>query len=227
MNYRLPSQYRLYPDSTLIKITQELIGVTTLTTYNRIWKHRGTLVLDTDDLLQWIEKDGQNYEKGYYDCVCDDNHISIIDGGDYLHVTVAWLDRDIIDGLRGCRQDFRLLKSDILPLLVNYDEMTENTTFKTLYIPRRYSTTKIDVSHALPTLRRVLAVPRFRRAFSKAMRDCFQWPGDIITLYSDGRVDFGFSTASGIPEAGGLILRTSTIHQPSGDYQCNRYSVHT
>ncbi len=227
MNDQPQSSRGIYPGSILIKLTQDPIGLTTLSTYCRALGSKGRITMDTDDLLQWLGRDNSTYEKRCYDRVCNDHHISIMDVCDILHVTVAWLDRDAGNGLTGCRQDFRIQKNEILPFLRQAEKLNKKAKLNLLYVPYQRRSAEIDVSRALPTLRRVISVPKFRRAFSKAMRDCFKWPADIVTLFPDGRLDFVFSTASGIPETGGLILHTDTIHRKTGDYQRNKYHVHT
>lgn len=147
------------------------------------------------------------------------------DCGDYAMITrledsllfnIAWLNYSGNGDVKGFRQDFTIpfLK---LRLALDFSE-----SVKHLYIPTPPKAT-IDARPAAATIHRIVQYKRKRRAFTKAMRDCFHWPGDTVTLYHDGGYDFFFTTVSGFPKNGGLIL-----HQGEREgYPYIYYSIHT
>lgn len=82
----------------------------------------------------------------------------------------------------------------------------------------------IDTQGSASTIRNVLKSKYQRRAFSKAMRDSFQWGDEeVVTLTSDGKDDFYFTTKSGYPKNGGLILHQGIRKGHPSLF----YSVHT
>lgn len=211
----------LYRGDIMVTLRRSVLDIIDLSTYCRAHGRLGTLCIDAGDFTKWMDAPGDGYEKGYYKIICRPDYAVVRDMGDSLLISAGFLDLDGADILHGFQQAFTLTKAEWHKFIASSEK-----TYRSLHVFHRRPA-KIDVSHALPTLRRVLAVPRFRRAFSKAMRDCFNWPGDTVTLYPDGRLDFGFSAALGMPEAGGLILHTTTLRLPSGEYTRNKYSVHT
>lgn len=147
------------------------------------------------------------------------------DGDDYVHITrlkdnllfsFAWLDVYGNGEIKGIRQDFTIPFFKIQLTLDRTDEQ------KYLYIPPAPTAT-VDVHPAAATIREIVQNKRVRRAFSKAMRDCFHWPGEHVTLYCDGKYCFCFTTASGFPKCGGLVLHEGERKERSYIY----YSVHT
>jgi hypothetical protein len=87
--------------------------------------------------------------------------------------------------------------------------------------------TRFHAVRAARTLRTIQQENRIRRAFSKGMRDHFHWPGDTVTLYSDGDHDLYFTTESGFPANGGLILHEGSVNTVRGTFPKLQYSVHT
>jgi len=86
---------------------------------------------------------------------------------------------------------------------------------------------RVDASHAVSTIRQVIADGLASRALSKVLRDCFRWRAETVTLYRDGPLDFLFTTASGCPAFGGLVRHETTIRTPVGTKPKVYYSVHT
>ena len=86
---------------------------------------------------------------------------------------------------------------------------------------------RVDASHAVSTIHQVIADGLASRALSKALRDCFRWRAETVTLYRDGPLDFLFTTASGCPAFGGLVRHETTIRTPVGTKPKVYYSVHT
>ena len=147
------------------------------------------------------------------------------DCGDYCQITrlknslqfsFAWLNTYGDGSVKGVRQDVTI------PLLKIRLVLDWKDAEKHLYIPPT-PTAKIVSDTASATIHEIVQNKRVRRAFSKAMRDCFRWPGDEVTLYRDGKYSFYFTTRSGFPKCGGLIL-----HEGMRDgYPYVYYSVHT
>lgn len=66
-----------------------------------------------------------------------------------------------------------------------------------------------------------------RHALRKAMKNCFQWDGDKVTLYPDRGEDFYFTTKSGYPRNGGLVLHHTEVRTKAGIKARCYYSIHT
>ena len=147
------------------------------------------------------------------------------DCGDFAMITrlengllfsIAWLNYSGDGNVQGFRQDV------VVPLLKLRLALDFSESVKYLYSPAPRRAT-IDARPAAATIHKIVQNKRKRRAFTKAMRDCFRWPGDTVTLYRDGGYNFFFTTASGFPKNGGLIL-----HEGGRDgYPYIYYSVHT
>lgn len=147
------------------------------------------------------------------------------DCGDYAMITrldnslqfsFAWLNTYGDGNVRGFRQNITV------PLLKIRLALDFSESVKHLYIPASPQAT-IDARPAAATIHKIVQEKRKRRAFSKAMQDCFRWPGDTVTLYRDGGYNFFFTTVSGFPKNGGLILHEGTKNGHPYIY----YSVHT
>ena len=122
--------------------------------------------------------------------------------------------------LKGFRQTIEVPSSAMAELI------EDGTPVRYLYTPRE-AQARVDSSHVGNSIREILGVPRMRRAFAKAMRDCFRWRDDEVTLYRDFGTSFFFRTRSGCPECGGLILHESTRKTPKGTFPEMYYGVHT
>ena len=152
----------------------------------------------------------------FYDSDCG-NYVEFAKDGDYLKFSFLWLSQKSGRFFSGLKQHIALPIDSIM---------------STVYVPHQATTilcqvshdpARIDATHASRTLKRILPDKLKRRAFSKAMRDCFQWHDEVITLSDDGGCDFFFTTQSGFPSCGGLILR----HTKQNGYNALQYSVHT
>ena len=55
-----------------------------------------------------------------------------------------------------------------------------------------------------------------RTVFCKAMRDSFQWVDETVNLFNDYGDSFYFTTESGLPSDGGLILFENTYDGHKG-----------
>lgn len=134
-----------------------------------------------------------------------------------LAVRLTWLSCASTREVWGFRQLIIIPRRLLKPLF------TEPGRYRYLCRPKRQPA-KIISEPAAQTVRLLLADKRKRRAFSKAMRDCFRWPGEVVTLYNDGAYSFYYVTKSGVPKNGGLILSHGTL---KNGYPYFRYSVHT
>jgi len=180
-------------------------------TYSRIRGHRGRFLIYADTV--W---DALWNENIHYDSDCG-HMVTIRNRGDNLYFDVFWLSYYVGDTVDGFVQKFALPKRDLAEILAEGGSRVFLCEHKTS------RQAKIVTTYAGCTLRNILSDSRKRRAFSKAMRDCFQWPEETVYLRSDGRNDFYFTTESGYPRNGGLILHeNSNCRHPSF---C--YSVHT
>ena len=136
--------------------------------------------------------------------------------GSNLRIYFTWLSTGHRDEVYGFHQTIRIPEVRIRALLHSHVPQT-------LLSASPNDTARIDARQAGKTIRRILANPDVRRAFRKAMRDCFQWQDEVITLFCDGEYDFYFTTRSGCPKCGGLILHEGNRNGHPHVY----YSVHT
>ncbi|MBR1689646.1 MAG: hypothetical protein IJ713_02585 [Oscillibacter sp.] len=150
-----------------------------------------------------------------YEEDCGD-YVKITRLKDALHFSFTWLSTYSGGVVKGNRQVFTVPIYKLRLLLDWKDDE------KHLYIPAA-SAAKIVLRPANLTVREIVKDKRIRRAFSKAMRDCFRWPGEIVHLYRDGMYNFYFTTESGFPKYGGLILHEGMRNGRTYLY----YSVHT
>lgn len=140
--------------------------------------------------------------------------ITNVDNG--LLFRFAWLNTHSDNSVTGFKQEITIPGTEIIRAL------RDNVECKVL-CHCTHGMAKIDATRAVCTIQKIQRNKRVRRAFAKAMRDCFQWPGERITLYPDGKYSFFFTTRSGYPKNGGLIL-----HKGEKDgHPYLTYSVHT
>ena len=125
------------------------------------------------------------------------------------------------DVISGYKQSFEIPLPLILRVLNSRDMMA-----KYLYRAAK-KPTRFHAVRAANTLRKIQQDNRVRRAFSKGMRDHFHWPGDTVTLYSDGLHDFYFTADNGFLINGGLILHEGSVNTVRGTFPKLQYSVHT
>lgn len=149
------------------------------------------------------EEDGGNYAKI--------THLS-----DGLRFSFTWLSHYGNGSVEGFRQDVTI------PLSKVWSVLDWTKPVKHLYIPETPWAT-IDARPARLTIHEIVKDKYICRAFSKAMRDCFRWPGDHVTLYRNGKYSFYFTARSTFPVSGGLILHESEKDGHPYIY----YSVHT
>lgn len=136
------------------------------------------------------------------------------------HVTITWLSGDE-NNLTGYKQHFTI------PLWKMKKAVIYGKEVRHLSYDCR-GTTKIQLECDHAYMSSITENKKLKRAFSKAMRDCFRWGEDTIYLYKDWAPhSFFFKTASGWPSCGGLILHSSEINTPCGKQKSYLYSTHT
>lgn len=188
-----------------------------ITTFDRLHGHRGRFLICRESLEAWME---DPRGRSFYDTDCG-HFLQLRQDGDYYVVAIAWLSEYGDSDLRGFQQRFTLPMDPLFNLL-----MCGGAAIRWLSTGRR-GTTTIDSSHVEAVIRKLCADRHKRRAFSKAMRDFYQWGDEIVTLYPDGGSSFYFTTKSGYPQNGGLILHESVVQTRHGKLPKLYYSVHT
>ena len=179
----------------------------TLTTFSRDHGHHGRFLIFPDTLKLAMESDRMVYDKDISSFI---EMKSLHSGGcDHLGVRVTWLTDFNNGNVRGVQQYAKI------PLHLIQHVLDTGEAVKFLY-QEPAAQTRIDSSHAGKTIQKILSCPRKRRALSKAMRDSFQWSDDAVTLYNDLNDSFYFTTESGFPRNGGLVLFENTIDGHKG-----------
>ncbi len=161
-----------------------------------------------DEIIQGYDRDMNNF-------------MEVRNRGDDYAFEMLWLDLDWSapnNHLKGRKQEFTI------PLEIVLDWLNGKTV-KYLYTGRAEAPRVVfhDDERTKNLLHCIQTCSDWRRAFSKAMRDCFQWHGDVVTLYADGTEDFYFTSKSGYPMNGGLIFSKTLTKGRLG----LKYSVHT
>lgn len=166
-----------------------------ISTYERSHGSKGRFLLSWHLVMDALTG-GEN--RSLYDTDCG-NFAELWREGEHLFIRFTWLSQYDRDRVQGFIQTVRLPKKLMIAML------EEKGRRKYLCQPIRRQA-RIDSLNASETIRRVLKSKLTKRAFSKAMRECFMWPGDEVKLYNDGIYNFYFTTKSGFPKCGGLIL---------------------
>lgn len=131
-------------------------------------------------------------------------------GGRYaLHVRFTWLNAFADGSVHGVQQSAKV------PLYLIRHILRTGETVKFLY-QEPCAQAKIDSSRAGETIRRIICDKHKRRAFCKAMRSCFQCADETVNLYNDYGDSFYFTTESGFPADGGLVLFENTYDGHKG-----------
>lgn len=191
-----------------------------LSTYDRIRKRKSRFYISKLGLSSHLNTGTSN---AYLEMDLN-NLISINDMGSYFAIKIYWVSADCGDSFKGYMQRINV-PGDAIRLIMN-DCIQE---FKFVYHPMSSKQAKI-VNYAHRTIGRILRSSlQNKRAFSKAMRDSFNYPDSTIYLYDDGD-DFYFEdfVNSKYCMNGGLVLHRY-------DHMCAdgikrpaiRYSVHT
>ncbi len=199
-------------EDVLVKMAYEPSGFVSFRTYERAFGSRGRFLIVTD-LLEEAITGIEGYVE--YDSDCG-NYVEFFRDGNYIKFTFLWLSTKSGRFFSGMKQHL------MIPIPILEQTLFHHEPMRSLCrVPSK--TCKIDASRASRTLKRILPDKQKRHAFRKAMRDCFGWHGDTIHLSDDGGNDFYFTTESGFPKNGGLILH----HGKRDGHDCIYYSVHT
>lgn len=195
----------------LVKLVRsnQFVGVKT---YCRKHGSHGRFLI-SEAILRWLLEAEIGAVK--FDSDCGD-YVKIMRRKDSLQFFFAWLNTYGDDSVKGFRQDITI------PLLTVQLVLDEGEAQRHLYIPPE-PCAKIITCHAARTIREIVKDKQKRRALSKGLRDCFRWANETVTLYPDGKDSFFFTTKSGCPQNGGLILHEGVRH----GYPCLYYCVHT
>ena len=188
-----------------------------ITTYSREHGHHGRFLIPIDSITAWIygPKDSAFYSM---DC----GHIlEMWQVSDCYRVNIHWISMYSNQEFRGFCQTFTLPAEELFNLLIR-----NGKPIATLYAENEVHA-RIDASRASRTLQMICANRHMRRAFSKAMRDCFRWRDEVVYLFNDGGGSFFFRTETGCPACGGLILHESTVKTPNRNLRKLYYSIHT
>ena len=196
----------------MAEVSGECVAVST---FCRKHNRRGRFLLIRERLRELLNE----APRDFYDMDCN-NHVHIHAGMNRWTFTFDWLSEYSDGTLTGFRQTIEVPSSAMTELF------EDGTPVRYLFAPRE-AHARVDSSHVGNSIREILGIPRVRRAFAKAMRDCFRWRDDEVTLYRDFGTSFFFRTRSGCPECGGLILHESTRKTPKGTFPEMYYGVHT
>ncbi len=203
-----------------------------LRTYDRTHGMRGRFLFDRDRFRAWLEAMPEiedealrEYVQMFHDGKFRDSDcghmLSAYRNGQDICFEVAWLSTyDGVD-VRGFIQRFAVPMARLHALL------DDSMGIRLLHRENGGSARISCNPYAAKTVRRISADKLKRHAFSKAMRDCFNWKGDTIRLFADGRDDFFFDADGAWRINGGLILHDGNVKTRNGVYPKIYYSVHT
>lgn len=200
--------------NVLIHLTTDEFFVA-ISTYCRAHGRRGRFLVSRDQVAHLLEGSVTTL----YDADCG-NHLRAHVSDGVVCLTLDWLSEYSDATLRGFRQRVEISTQTLSDLLRTGDPA------RVLYRPTD-THARVDISHAASTIRQVRQDGLASRALSKALRDCFRWRGETVTLYRDGALDFAFSTSSRCPAFGGLVRHETTVSTPVGARPRVYYSVHT
>ena len=197
----------------MAEISTECVAVSTLC---RKHNRSGRFLLIRERLRELLNESPRHF----YDMDCG-HHVDIFTDAEHWTFTFDWLSEYSDGTLKGFRQTVEVPRRAI-------EDMLENgTPIRYLYTPQREAHARVDASRVGSVIREILNVPRMRRAFIKAMRDCFRWRGDEVTLYRDYPHSFYFEADGSWNINGGLILHETERKTPRGTFPVYYYGVHT
>ena len=195
-------------------------GLISISTISRMCGRKGRFLIVADDLKSWFTGDRKN---PFIDTDCG-NYLKITScGNDTFNVRITWLNNSSVGRTSGFNQDFTVQWADIHILLY----IQEVHPISQLHVNHSDRQAKIRLYHTckIPTDK------HGRRAFSKAMRDNFQYGrDDVVILYPDGDNSYYFQNYSGGDRmlAGGLVAHSGIYRALNGrEYPKVTYSVHT
>ena len=130
-------------------------------------------------------------------------------GCDHLSVRFTWLNTFADGSVHGIQQSAKL------PVHLVQHVLVTRQPVKYLY-HEPAAQARIDASRTGKTIRQVIGDKHKRRALCKAMRSCFQWVDETVNLFNDFGDSFYFTTESGFPSNGGLVLFENTYDGHKG-----------
>ena len=176
-------------------------------TYSRDHGHHGRFLVSPDALKLAMETDKTVFDKDIGSFI---EMRTLRSGGcDHLNVRFTWLNVFADGSVHGVQQSAKI------PLYLIRHILRTGETVKFLY-QEPIAQAKIDASRAGETIRRIICDKHKRRALSKAMRSCFQWADETVNLFCDYGDSFYFTTESGFPSNGGLVLFENTYDGHKG-----------
>lgn len=192
----------------------------TLHTYNRRNHASGYFSITKSRLRSYIESCRENpIPESYLENDWDSNLQARWCGNDWVF-RVTWVSRVNDYDIHGFIQYIIIPHSCILKAL-------NGESVRFVYDPDAGKSRIIIRSNHIGE---ILENPIMKRAFSKAMRDCFQWKNNVTTLYDDWAKCFYFINVDnyGGKINGGLILhKTDHIGNDGISRPAYHYSVHT
>lgn len=127
---------------------------------------------------------------------------------DNIIMRFSWLSVSSNNNISGYRQTV-IIPADVLEHAIQADD---GVTIKYLYQYRQRGKATIHADGASKTIRHIQQDKRIKRAFTKAMRDHFDWSGDDVYLFTDGFYDIYFTCTGSWSINGGLILHHYQRH---------------
>ncbi len=176
-------------------------------TYSRAHGHHGRFLVSPDALNLAMETDKTVFDKDIGSFI--EIRTQLIDGRGVLSVRFTWLNAFADGSVHGVQQSAKM------PLYLIRHILRTGETVKFLY-QEPVAQAKIDSSRAGETIRHIISDKRKRRALCKALRDSFQWVDDTVHLFCDFGDSFYFTTESGFPSNGGLVLFENTYDGHKG-----------
>ena len=196
-----------------LNLTDDYIA---LRTYDRVHGGRGRFLIVRDRFAAWLKNTA---DETFYSTDCA--HVLIARRNrENIHFKVLWLSSGIDPEVHGFIQHFDVPVERLMALI-------EDRVTIRLVQHENGETARISCKFAGQTIRNIRQDKRKSRAFLKAMRDCFHWKGDVVTLYPDGVNDFYFCADGGWNICGGLVLHETTVTTHRRQFQRVYYSVHT
>ena len=176
-------------------------------TYSRDHGHHGRFLVSPDALKLAMETDKTVFDKDIGSFI----EIRTQHSGErsVLSVRFTWLNTFADGSVHGIQQSAKL------PVHLVQHVLVTRQPVKYLY-HEPAAQAHIDASRAGKTIRQILTSPRKRRALCKAMRDSFQWVDETVNLFNDFGDSFYFTTESGFPSNGGLVLFENTYDGHKG-----------
>lgn len=176
-------------------------------TYSRDHGHHGRFLVSPDALKLAMETGKTVFDKDIGSFI--EMRTQYSGKHNFLNVRFTWLNVFADGSVQGVQQSAKI------PLYLIRYILRTGETVKFLY-QEPVAQAKIDLSRAGETIRRIICDKRKRRAFSKAMRSCFQWADETVNLFCDYGDSFYFTTESGFPADGGLVLFENTYDGHKG-----------